>query len=161
ELEPTAEQIAKTAVLAAAHVRRFGLKPKIALLSHSDFGSYDSETARKMRAALALVRASHRELEIDGEMHADTALNPSYRERLLPHSHLTGEANVLIMPPLDAGNNADQMIRPVAEAVPVRPILIGAARPAHIPAPAVTARGVGNMTAGGVVEAQAAAGSAS
>jgi malate dehydrogenase (oxaloacetate-decarboxylating)(NADP+) len=161
ELEPTAEQIAKTAVLAAAHVRRFGLKPKIALLSHSDFGSYDSESARKMRAALALVRASHPELEIDGEMHADTALSSSYRERLLPHSRLTGEANVLIMPTLDAANIADQMIRAVAEAVPVGPILIGAARPAHILTPSVTARGVVNMTAVAAVEAQAIAGSAS
>jgi len=161
EPEPTAEQIAKTAVLAAAHVRRFGLKPKITLLSHSDFGSYDSESARKMRAALALVWASHPELEIDGEMHADTALNPSYRERVLPHSHLTGEANVLIMPTLDAANIADQMIRAVAEAVPVGPILIGAARPAHILTPSVTARGVVNMTAVAAVEAQAAAGSAS
>jgi malate dehydrogenase (oxaloacetate-decarboxylating)(NADP+) len=155
--EPTAEDIAQTAVMAAAHVRRFGIEPKIALLSHSDFGSYDSESARKMRAALALVTAAHPQLEIDGEMHADTALNPSYRDRVFPHARLKGEANVFIMPTLDAANIADQMIRAVADALPVGPILIGAARPAHILTPSVTARGVVNMTAVAVVEAQACA----
>src|SRR4051812_19991559 len=121
QAQPTAEDIARTAVLAAAHVERFGLKPKIALLSHSDFGSQDSESARKMRQALALVTEQHPELEIDGEMHADTALQPGYRERVFPHSRLTGEANVLIMPTLDAANIADQMIRAVADALPVGP----------------------------------------
>ena len=153
--EPTAEEIAKTAVMAATHVRRFGLEPKIALLSHSDFGSYDSDSARKMQAALALVTAAHPELEIDGEMHADTALHPAYRDRVFPHSRLKGEANVFILPTLDAANIADQMIRTVADALPVGPILIGAARPAHILTPSVTARGVVNMTAVAVVEAQA------
>jgi malate dehydrogenase (oxaloacetate-decarboxylating)(NADP+) len=154
---PTAEDIAKTAVMAAAHVRRFGLEPKIALLSHSDFGSYDTDSARKMRAALALVAAAHPELEIDGEMHADTALDPSYRDRVFPYSRLKGEANVFVMPTLDAANIADQMIRAVADALPVGPILIGVARPAHILTPSVTARGVVNMTAVAVVEAQACA----
>ena len=153
---PSAEDTSD-GVLAAAHVRRFGIEPKIALLSHSDFGSYDSASARKMRQALALVTAAHPELEIDGEMHADTALNPSYRERVFPHSRLHGEANVLIMPTLDAANIADQMIRAVADALPVGPILIGPARPAHILTPSVTARGVVNMTAVAVVEAQDAA----
>jgi len=152
--EPTPEEIAKTAVLAAAHVRRFGLTPKIALLSHSDFGSHDGASARKMQQALARVRAAHPELEIDGEMHADTALNPAYRDRVFPHSRLRGEANVLIMPSLDAANIADQMIRAVADALPVGPILIGAARPAHILTPSATSRGVVNMTAVAVVEAQ-------
>src|SRR5262245_8103056 len=153
--EPNAECIAQTAVMAAAHVRRFGLEPKIALLSHSDFGSYDSDSAAKMRAALALVTAAHPELEIDGEMHADTARHPAYRDRVFPHSRLKGEANVFIMPSLDAANIADQMLRAVADALPVGPILIGAARPAHILTPSVTARGVVNMTAVAVVEAQA------
>ncbi|HKG00756.1 MAG TPA: NADP-dependent malic enzyme, partial [Xanthobacteraceae bacterium] len=155
--EPTAEEIAKTAALAAAHVRRFGIEPKIALLSHSDFGSHDSESARKMRQALTLVQGAHPELEIDGEMHADTALHQAYRERVFPHSRLEGEANVLIMPTLDAANIADQMIRAIADALPVGPILIGAARPAHILTPSVTPRGVVNMTAVAVVEAQDAA----
>ena len=155
--EPSAEDIARTVVLAAAHVRRFGLEPKVALVSHSDFGSHDMVSARKMRQALALVTVAHPELEIDGEMHVDTALNPSYRERVFPHARLKGEANVLIMPTLDAANIADQMIRAVADALPVGPILIGAARPAHILTPSVTARGVVNMTAVAVVEAQDAA----
>jgi malate dehydrogenase (oxaloacetate-decarboxylating)(NADP+) len=154
--EPSAEEIAKTAVLAAAHVRRFGLEPKIALLSHSDFGSHDTASACRMRAALALVTAAHPALEIDGEMHADTALRESYRERVFPHSRLRGEANVLIMPTLDAADIADQMIRAIADALPVGPMLMGAARPAHILTPSVTARGVVNMTALAVVEAQEA-----
>jgi malate dehydrogenase (oxaloacetate-decarboxylating)(NADP+) len=145
------------AVLAAAHVRRFGLEPKIALLSHSNFGSYDSASARKMRAACDQLAASHPELEVDGEMHGDSALNPAFRERVLPHSRLTGEANVLIMPNLDAANIAYQMTKVLADALPVGPILIGAARPAHILTPSVTARGVINMTALAVVEAQAGA----
>jgi malate dehydrogenase (oxaloacetate-decarboxylating)(NADP+) len=154
--EPSAEEIAKTAVLAAAYVRRFGLEPKIALLSHSDFGSHDTASARRMRAALALVTAAHPALEIDGEMHADTALRESYRERVFPHSRLRGEANVLIMPTLDAANIADQMIRAIADALPVGPMLMGTARPAHILTPSVTARGVVNMTALAVVETQEA-----
>jgi malate dehydrogenase (oxaloacetate-decarboxylating)(NADP+) len=154
--EPSAEEIAKTAALAAAHVRRFGVEPKIALLSHSDFGSHDTASARRMRAALALLTAAHPALEIDGEMHADTALRESYRERVFPHSRLRGEANVLIMPTLDAANIADQMIRAIADALPVGPMLMGTARPAHILTPSVTARGVVNMTALAVVEAQEA-----
>jgi malate dehydrogenase (oxaloacetate-decarboxylating)(NADP+) len=113
-----------------------------------------------MRSALALVTASHPELEIDGEMNADTALHQDYRERVFPRSRLHGEANVLILPSLDAANIADQMIRAIADALPVGPILVGAARPAHVLTPSVTARGVVNMTAVAVVEAQDAARSA-
>jgi malate dehydrogenase (oxaloacetate-decarboxylating)(NADP+) len=152
--EPSPEAIARMAVLAAAHVRRFGLEPRIALLSHSDFGSYDSASARKMRRALGIVVAERPDFEIDGEMHADSALNPAQRERVYPHARLTGEANVVIMPTLDAANIAEGMIRAVADALPVGPILMGAARPAHILTPSVTARGVVNMTAVAVVEAQ-------
>ena len=153
---PSSDEIAETAVLAAAHVRRFGIEPKIALLSHSDFGSYDSPSAQKMRRAVALLAASHPELEADGEMRGDTALNPTIREHVLPHSRLTGEANVLIMPNLDAANIAYQLIKGIADALPVGPILMGTARPAHILNASVTARGVVNMTAIAVVEAQAA-----
>jgi malate dehydrogenase (oxaloacetate-decarboxylating)(NADP+) len=152
--EPTAEQIAEVAARAAVHVRRFGLMPKIALLSHSDFGSYDTDSARKMRRATELLLANHPELEVDGEMHGDTALNPLFRERVYPHSRLKGEANVLIMPDLDAANIAYQMITVLADALPVGPILVGAAQTAHILTPSVTARGVVNMTAVAVVEAQ-------
>ena len=155
--EPTAEEIVEMAVLAATHVRRFGLTPKIALVSHSDFGSYDSASSRKMRRAVEMLVAGHPELEVEGEMHGDSALSPAHRERVLPHSRLKGEANVLIMPNLDAANIAYQMIKVLADALPVGPILIGAARPAHILTPSVTPRGVVNMTAIAAVEAQAAA----
>ena len=155
--EPTAEEIAEMAVEAAAHVRHFGLTPKIALLSHSDFGSYDTESARKMRHACELLADSHPDLEVDGEMHGDSALSPAHRERVFPHARLKGEANVLIMPNLDAANIAYQMIKVLADALPVGPILMGAAKPVHILTPSVTARGVVNMTAVAVVEAQAAA----
>ncbi len=155
-LDPTAEEIAEMAVLAAAHVRRFGLVPKIALVSHSDFGSYDSASSLKMRRACEMLAHLHPELEVEGEMHGDSALNPAHRERVFPHSRLKGEANVLIMPNLDAANIAYQMIKVLADALPVGPILIGAARPVHILTPSVTARGVVNMTAIASVEAQAA-----
>ncbi len=155
--DPNVEEIVEMAVLAAAHVRRFGIEPKIALLSHSNFGSYDTESARKMRRATELLVARHPDLEVDGEMHGDAALSPILRDRVLPHSRLKGEANLLIMPNLDAANIAYQMIKVLADALPVGPILIGAARPAHVLTPSVTARGVVNMTAVAVVEAQACA----
>src|SRR5690606_36475630 len=88
--EPTAEELAEMAVLAAAHVRRFGLAPKIALVSHSDFGSYDSPSARKMRNACAILAATHPDLEVEGEMHGDSALSPAHRERVFPYSRLKG-----------------------------------------------------------------------
>jgi malate dehydrogenase (oxaloacetate-decarboxylating)(NADP+) len=154
--EPSAEEIAEMAVLAAAHVRRFGLEPKIALLSHSNFGSYDSASSRKMQAARERLAATHPSLEVEGEMHGDAALLPMLRERIFPNSRLRGEANVLIMPNLDAANIAYQMSKVLADALPVGPILIGAAQPAHILTPSTTARGVINMTAVSVVEAQAA-----
>jgi malate dehydrogenase (oxaloacetate-decarboxylating)(NADP+) len=156
--EPSAEAVADMAVLAAAHVRRFGLHPKIALLSHSDFGSYDTASAAKMRAALRLLQERNPELEAEGEMNGDTALSPAIRERVFPHSRLKGEANVLIMPNLDAANIAYQMTKVLADALAVGPILIGAAMPAHILTPSVTARGVINMTALAAVEAQGARG---
>jgi malate dehydrogenase (oxaloacetate-decarboxylating)(NADP+) len=152
--DPSADEIAEMAVLAAAHVRRFGLTPKIALLSHSDFGSYDTETARKMRTATEYLATHHPELEVDGEMHGDTALNPDTRARVFPHSRLTGAANVLLMPNLDAANIAYEMTKVLADALPVGPILIGTAQPAHILTPTVTARGVVNMTAVAAVESQ-------
>ena len=146
------------AVLAAAHVRRFGIEPKIALVSHSDFGSYDTASAAKMRHASQLLTSRAPELEADGEMDGESALNPAYRDRVYPHSRLKGEANVLIMPNLDAANIAYEMIKVLGDALPVGPILIGAARPAHILTPSVTARGVVNMTAVAVVECQDCAG---
>ncbi|MGJ3264491.1 MAG: NADP-dependent malic enzyme [Salinarimonas sp.] len=153
--DPTAEEIADVACACASHVARFGLDPKIALVSHSDFGAIDSPSARKMRQALELIRERAPALEVDGEMQADTALLQATRDRVLPHSRLTGEANVLIMPNLDAANIAYQLTKVMADALPVGPILIGPAKPAHVVTPSVTARGIVNMTAVAVVEAQA------
>ena len=156
-LDPTADEIAEIVVLAAEHVRRFGLEPKVALLSHSDFGSHDDLSARKMRSATELLAATHPDLEVDGEMHGDSALDAGQRNRVFPHSRLKGEANLLIMPNLDAANISYQAIKMLADALPVGPILIGAAQPAHILTPSVTARGIVNITAVAVVEAQSKA----
>jgi malate dehydrogenase (oxaloacetate-decarboxylating)(NADP+) len=155
---PSADELCEVAALAANHVQRFNLKPKIAFVSHSDFGSYDTDSSRKMRRATALLKEHHPELEADGEMQGDTALSEATRELILPHSKLEGVANILIMPNLDAANIAYQMIKVLADAVPVGPILIGPARPAHILTPSVTARGILNMTAVAAVEAQERAG---
>jgi malate dehydrogenase (oxaloacetate-decarboxylating)(NADP+) len=155
---PSAEELAEVAAMAANHVQRFNLKPKIAFLSHSDFGSHDTESSRKMRRASALLKQHHPELEADGEMQGDTALSEVTRELVLPHSKLEGVANIMIMPNLDAANIAYQMIKVLADAVPVGPILIGPSRPAHILTPSVTARGILNMTAVAAVEAQERAG---
>src|SRR5207248_735513 len=146
------------ASLAAIHVQRFAMKPRVAFVSHSDFGSYDTDSSRKMRHATALLKEKHPEIEADGEMQGDTALSITARKLVLPHSKLEGEANILIMPNLDTANVAYQMIKTLADALPVGPILIGPARPAHILTPGVTARGVLNMTAVAAVEAQERAG---
>src|SRR6476620_7764161 len=155
---PSAEELAEVAALAASHVQRFTIKPKVAFVSHSDFGSYDTESSRKMRRATTLFKHNHPEIEADGEMQGDTALSETVRKLVLPHSQLDGEANILIMPNLDAANIAYQMIKVLADALPVGPILIGPARPAHILTPSVTARGILNMTAVAAVEAQERAG---
>src|ERR1700739_637684 len=138
----------------AIHVQRFNIKPKLAVVSHSDFGSYDTESSRKMRRATAIMKQNHPEIEADGEMQGDPAMSQSARKLFLPSSKLEGEANVLIMPTLDTANVAYQMIKVLADALPVGPILIGPARPAHILTPSVTARGILNMTAVAAVEAQ-------
>ena len=155
---PNAAEIAENAMMAARHVRRFGLDPKIALVSHSDFGSDDSVSALKMREALKIVRDTAPDLEVDGEMQADTALSQEIRDRVLPTSRLDGEANVLVMPNLDAANIAYQMTKMMADALPVGPILLGAALPVHILTPSVTSRGIVNMTALAVAEAQSESG---
>jgi len=155
--DPTAEEIADMTVLAASHVHRFGIDPKIALLSHSDFGAADTPSSLKMRKALKLIRERAPHLECDGEMEADTALVPLIRERVLPSSTLKDMANVLIFPNLDAANISYQFAKVMADALPVGPILIGTAKPAHILTGSVTARGVVNMTAVAVVEAQESA----
>ena len=151
---PSAEELVDIAAQSAVHVQRFGLTPKIAFVSHSDFGSYDTESSRKMRRAANLFAERHPEIEADGEMQGDSALSEAARELILPHSRLRGVANVMIFPNLDAANAAYQMIKVLGDALAVGPILIGPARPAHILTPSVTARGVLNMTAVAAVEAQ-------
>jgi len=152
--DPTAEEIADTVTLAAAHVRRFGIEPKVALLSHSNFGSADTANALKMRNALEILEAGKPDFQVDGEMHGDVALDEALRNRIFPRSRLTGTANVFIMPNLSAANIAYQLLKGLADALPVGPILVGAAKPAHILTPSVTSRGVVNMTAVAVAEAQ-------
>jgi malate dehydrogenase (oxaloacetate-decarboxylating)(NADP+) len=143
--------------MSARHVRRFGIEPKIALVSHSDFGSDDSDSALKMRHALEIIRHNAPDLDVDGEMQADCALSEHMRDLVLPNARLKGDANVLVMPNLDAANVAYQMTKILADALPVGPILIGPAQPAHILTPSVTARGIVNMTAVVAVEAQSQA----
>jgi len=155
--DPTAEQIVEMTLLAAEVVRRFGLAPKVALLSHSSFGSAATPSARKMQAALALLHAHAPDLEAEGEMAADIAFNEETRLKLFPNSGLKGQANLLIMPTLDAANIALNLFRGVGEGTSVGPILIGAAQPAHILTPTVSVRGIVNMSALAVVEAQATA----
>ena len=118
---PSADELCEVAALAAKHVQRFNLKPRIAFVSHSDFGSYDTDSSRKMRQATALLKRHHPELEADGEMQADTALSEATRKLILPRSNLAGEANILMMPNLDAANVAYQMIKALADARSGRP----------------------------------------
>ena len=153
-IDPNAEEIAEMTLLTADQVKRFGITPKVALLSHSNFGSSNCDSACKMRDALRIIRDLDPELEVEGEMHGDAALDENYRKRLFPNSELTGEANVLIMPDLDSANISYQLIKGLSGALPIGPILLGADKPAHILTPSVTARGVVNMTALAVVDAQ-------
>ncbi len=157
-VDPTAEQIAEMTGLAAKAVSGFGVVPKVALLSHSDFGASNSPSARKMRHALALIRAQHPDLEVDGEMHADAALSEAIRERVMPDSTLSGVANLLVMPNLDASNIAFNLVKAAADGLPVGPLLLGMSKPAHILVPSVTARGIVNMTALAVVQSARDAG---
>ena len=152
--DPAAPEIAEMALMCAAHVRRFGIEPKIAFVSHSDFGSDDTPSALKMRDALEILRQRSPDVEADGEMQANTALSQAMRDLVLPSSRLKGEANLLVMPNLDAANIAYTMTMIMADALLIGPILIGAAKPAHILTPSVTARGIINMTAVSVAEAQ-------
>ncbi|MBB6259493.1 malate dehydrogenase (oxaloacetate-decarboxylating)(NADP+) [Paenochrobactrum gallinarii] len=152
-IDPTAEEIAEMTILAAKEIRRFGIEPKAALLSHSNFGSRDSESAAKMRKACNILQQISPELEVDGEMHGDAALSQIQRDRVFPNSRLKGEANLLVFPNLDAANITMNVVKMVTDALHVGPILLGAARPAHILTPSVTSRGIVNMTALAVVEA--------
>ncbi len=155
-VDPDAEEIAEMTVLAAEEIRRFGIAPKVALLSHSSFGSLDTASARKMQEALRLLIQREPGLEVEGEMHGDTALSEELRLQTFPNSRLKGEANLLIMPTLDAANIAFNLLKTVAgDGVTIGPILLGAARPAHILTPTATVRRIVNMTAVAVVDANA------
>jgi malate dehydrogenase (oxaloacetate-decarboxylating)(NADP+) len=154
KLDPTAEQIAEATLQAAIRLQLFGVTPKIALLSHSNFGSHEDASAAKMRRAVELVRARAPDLEIEGEMHADTAFNEEVRDRLFPNSRLKGRANLFVCPNLDAANIGYNITRVMTEGVAIGPILMGVAQPAHILTPAATVRRVVNMTAIAAVEAQ-------
>ncbi|WP_117191249.1 NADP-dependent malic enzyme [Rhizobium terrae] len=150
---PSAQELAEITVLAAEEIHRFGIVPKAALICHSNFGSRDSESAQKMRTALKLVRERAPHLEVDGEMQGGSALSETLRKRAMPNSSLTGEANLLVFPNLDAANISLGIVRNMTDALHVGPILLGAAMPAHILSPSVTSRGVVNMAALAVVEA--------
>jgi malate dehydrogenase (oxaloacetate-decarboxylating)(NADP+) len=152
--DPTAEQITEMTLLAAEAVRGFGVTPKAALVSHSSFGASDSGSARKMRQALGMIRARAPGLEIDGEMHADAALVQAIRDRAVPDSKLGGSANLLVMPTLDAANISFNLLKAAADGLPVGPILLGMSKPIHVVVPSVTARGIVNLSALAVVEAQ-------
>ena len=154
-MDPTAEQIAEMTLLAAKSVRRFGMEPKAALLSHSSFGTSDSPSARKMRKAMSLLRESRPDFELDGEMHADAALSDVLRGRYVSNSPLTGSANLLVMPTLDAANIALTLLSAATEALLVGPLLLGGSKPVHVMVPSVTARGIVNMTALAVAQATA------
>ncbi len=152
--DPTIEQISEMTLLAAEEVRRFGIKPKVAMLSHSNFGTIDSPTAMKMRAAYADIHRRDPELEIDGEMQADAALSEVVRHNIMPNSKLTGQANLFIMPNVAAANIAFNMVKSFLDGVSIGPLLLGAARPAHILTPAVSTRGIINITAVATVGSQ-------
>ena len=145
--EPTVEAIADMTAIAAEEIVRFGIKPKAALLSHSNFGSRDSESSRKMRQALSLIREIHPHLMVEGEMQANLALSPGAMAEQFPNSNLDGAANLLVMPNLDSAHIAMNLIKMGSDGVPIGPILMGCDIPAHIVTPTTTVRGLVNMTA--------------
>jgi malate dehydrogenase (oxaloacetate-decarboxylating)(NADP+) len=152
--DPSAEHIAQTTRTAADVVRRFGLTPKAALLSHSNFGASGAPSAQKMRDALQILFEREPDLEVEGEMHSDAAISEQIRERIFPNSRLKGSANLLVMPDLDAANIAFNLIKAVGDGVNVGPILAGVGRPAHVLTQSATVRGIVNMSAIAVVDAQ-------
>ncbi|GAB3420535.1 NADP-dependent malic enzyme [Massilia agilis] len=151
---PNAEEIAEITVMASQELERLGIRPRVALLSHSNFGSGSSESARKMRDALALIQQRAPELEVDGEMHGDTALDTKLRLKTMPDSTLKGDANLLVLPNLDSANIAYNLLKTAAgNGIAVGPVLLGCARPVHILTPSATVRRIVNMTALCVVDA--------
>jgi malate dehydrogenase (oxaloacetate-decarboxylating)(NADP+) len=152
--DPSAEEIAEEAARAAQKVRDFGIIPKVALIATSNFGARSTPASRKMRKALKLLVEAEPDLEVEGEMQADVALNENLRTRIFPNSRLKGAANLLVMPTLEAANIGFNLVRSLARGLPVGPILLGIAKPAHVTTPSVTARGLVNLAAIAVVDAQ-------
>ena len=153
-LEPTAEQIAEMTVLAAEQLKRLGIAPRAALVSHSSFGSSDAPSATKMRQALAMIRELAPDLEVDGEMHADSAVDDAVRKSTMPFSSLTGDANLVVCPNLDSASIAYNLLKATAgNNIAIGPMLLGVAKPANILTPAATVRRIVNMTAITVLEA--------
>jgi malate dehydrogenase (oxaloacetate-decarboxylating)(NADP+) len=154
--EPDAAQLAEITVMAAEEMMRFGLQPRAALLSHSNFGTSDHPSAVKMRRTLALLREQAPWLEVDGEMHGDIALDAVERRKLMPHSTLTGEANLLVLPNIDAANIAYNLLKTASGGgIAIGPVLLGANKPVHILTPSATVRRIVNMTALTVADAEA------
>jgi malate dehydrogenase (oxaloacetate-decarboxylating)(NADP+) len=155
--DPTAEELAEITVMAAEEMRRFGLKPKAALLSHSNFGSSNQPSAVKMRQVLELLRSNAPWLEVDGEMHGDVALDAAALHVIMPNSTLVGDANLLVLPNIDAANIAYNLLKTAAGGnIAVGPVLLGASKPVHILTPSTTVRRIVNMTALTVADANAA-----
>ncbi len=153
---PSAEQLAEITLMAADELRRFGIHPRVALVSHSNFGSFDTDSARRMRAALAIVRERAPLLEIDGEMHGDAALDARFRQQTMPRSTLKGDANLLVLPTIEAANIAYNLLKAAAgNNIAVGPVLLGAAQPVHILTPSATVRRIVNMTAWTAVDINA------
>jgi len=152
--DPTAEQLAEITIMAAVEIRRFGIHPKAALLSHSNFGSSDQPTALKMRQALMLIQKRAPWLDVDGEMHGDLALDGDTRKTLMPDCSFAGDANLLVMPNLDAANIAYNLLKTAAGGnIAIGPVLLGAAKPVHVLTPSATVRRIVNMTALTVADA--------
>jgi malate dehydrogenase (oxaloacetate-decarboxylating)(NADP+) len=155
--DPSAVELAEITAMAAEEMRRFGVEPKAALLSHSNFGTSDHPSAVKMRRALALLREQAPWLEVDGEMHGDVALDGKSRAAVMPHTTLAGDANLLVLPNIDAANIAYNLLKTAAGGgIAIGPVLLGAAKPVHVLTPSTTVRRIVNMTAVTVADANAA-----
>jgi malate dehydrogenase (oxaloacetate-decarboxylating)(NADP+) len=155
--DPTADELAEITVMAAEEMQRFGIHPKAALLSHSNFGSSNQPSAIKMRKVLELLRVQAPWLEVDGEMHGDIALDPASRTTIMPRSTLVGEANLLVLPNIDAANISYNLLKTAAGGnIAIGPVLLGCAAPVHILTASTTVRRIVNMTALTVADANAA-----
>jgi malate dehydrogenase (oxaloacetate-decarboxylating)(NADP+) len=152
--DPDPETLVDITLLAADEVLRFGIQPKVALISHSSFGSSDHPQARKMADAVRILHERAPALEVDGEMHGDQALDPEIRRNTFPRSRLEEAANLVVCPSLDAANIAFNLLKTAADGLHIGPVLLGTDQPAHVLTPSVTARGILNMTALAAVAAQ-------